>query len=138
MLYRQPEIARKLEADFREYYNIDIRLLFVPGSGINIRLVCDLMEMLPDQSRFMKHIRDDALSIEEHLLLNIQEAVTQVAYQASITAAAQAGKEYSKLQRKAPKPVDRPTVIPKPKEPKKFLKTSEIMKLFGGATLKTK
>jgi len=128
----------KLEADFRQYYQLDIRLLFVPGSVLNFRQASDLMEMLPPESRFMKHVRDDALDIDQHMLMNLQDLLARIEFQTAIAAQVAAGKEYKKALKHMPKISERPTIKAKVKEPKKFVKTSDLMKMFGGNTLKSR
>lgn len=71
---------------------------------------------LPDTSRFLKAIRNDAYSVEQHQMADLADLLVQVLYQSSISAAAGAGKEYRKLTNKRPKPLDRPVVKEKEKE----------------------
>lgn len=119
-----------MEADLRQYYNVDIRDLFDKKSNVTARLVCDLISQLPDTSRFAKLASDDAFDINQHLLASIVDALSQVAFQASISAAAQAGKDYKKVSKKAPKPMERPTVKPK-KVVRKFAKTADLIGLIN-------
>lgn len=120
----------KLEADFTQYYNSDLRDLFKPDSPMTVRWVVDHMEMLPDGSRIHKHLTNDAFDVDQHILASIYDALNQLTYQASISASAAAGKEYKKLVKGAPKPIERPTVFEKPKQKKKFARVSEIKKLL--------
>lgn len=119
-----------MEADLRQYYNVDIRDLFDKKSKVTARLICDLIYQLPDTSRFAKLTTDDAFDINQHLLASIVDVLSQVAFQASISAAAQAGKEYKKISKKAPKPMDRPSVKPK-KVVRKFAKTADLIELIN-------
>lgn len=137
-LNHEPELAEKIEADLRQYYNINLSDVFRPGSGVTLRHVLNLVEQLPGESRFMKHVRDDGFAMEEHLLASMLDTLVQIQYQTSIAAAVGAQKEYSKLMRKAPKPLERPTIKPKPKKKYKFLSTRELIDYMNGAKTKKK
>ncbi len=67
-----------------------------------------MMIELPDTSRFVKAIRKDGFSIDQHQRADLTDLLAQLLYQTSIVAAGTVGKGYGKLAKKAPKPFDRP------------------------------
>lgn len=123
-----------LEADFFQYYHIDI-YDFIRGK-ISCRRVCDLLLNLPDESRLLKRIRNDPMTSQEHLMMSVVDALDLLNYQTYYVAASNIGKDYRKAWGKAPKPGERPTYEkPKEEKPKKvFTDIGEVKRLLGNKT----
>lgn len=49
-----------IEADFRQFYGADLRDFWRRGSGMTYRWVVSHIRHLPDDSRYVKHIRHEA------------------------------------------------------------------------------
>ena len=131
MILCDPVLCRKLEADFRQYYQADLRDVFDPAGTMTVRWAMDMLEELPLESRFVQDMVNDPLTTDEHILLNIFEMLEQIFYQVSLTAAKTLGKEYRKFIDKGPKSVPRPTVRPIEKPKPVFTPTKDLMKMFG-------
>lgn len=114
-----------MEADFIEYYRIDIRDLWLDDNLVTCRLVSDLMCELPDNSRFMKAVREDDFDLNQHLQADVIDILTAILYQNSIVAAAKAQKQYKKIMSKAPKPMKRPGA-PVVVEKKQFTRPEDL------------
>jgi len=123
-------LSRKLEADFRQFYYADLGDLFREDSSMTVRWVIDMIEELPDESRFVQQIRNDPLVVGDHLLIMIFDVLNQIFYQTSLSAAQALGKEYRKYSNKAPKPIERPTITPIEKPKPKFLTGAELKEYF--------
>jgi hypothetical protein len=105
-----------LECDFTQFYGADIRDLWNPDSRMTTRWVVSHAVNLPPESRLSKFCNNDPWTYNEHLLASAVDAARQSAYFSSLAAAAQIGKEFSKYAKKGPKPIERPTIKPKPKK----------------------
>lgn len=119
------ELRRKIEADFRQYYSCDLRDLWVDESPVTVRWVIDMIDELPYDSRFVKDLRNDPLNGSDNLQLMIVDALNQILFQSSLSAAADLGKEYKKYVKKAPKPIERPQIREDKKE-KRFVSIHEL------------
>lgn len=125
-VFKDPVLFGKLEADFHQYYNISIGDLFDPRSTLTVRKIHSLTTNLPSNSRLAQHVGNDAFSIDQHLAATTIDVLRDIAFQTSITASAMAGKGYKKVLKDRPKPMERPTIIPKPKEKKHFITGREL------------
>jgi hypothetical protein len=92
---------------------------------MTVRWVIDMIDELPYDSRFVKNLRNDPLDNADNLQLMIVDALNQILYQASLSAAADLGKEYKKYANKAPKPLKRPQ-IREEKETQRFVTIQEL------------
>lgn len=123
----------KVEADFLQYYGTDIRLLFGEDPMITPRWCSDMLYQLPYESRFMKAVTktEDQFTLDQHLLANLQDALDQIRFETSVSAMAAAGKEYQKVAKKRPKPMERPgTKKPEKKKPR-FITGRELKERMG-------
>lgn len=50
-------LCRIIEADFRQFYGADLRDFWRSGSGMTYRWVASHILQLPEESRYVKHIR---------------------------------------------------------------------------------
>lgn len=125
------QLYRKLECDFTQYYRADIRDLWDKDSKMTTRWVISHIENLPDESRIVRHFRDDDFTYNEHLLAAIVDGVRTTAFYSKMGAAAQVGKDFKKYTKYAPKPIPRPTVQPKKPEKPKFTPLKEAVQLLG-------
>lgn len=124
----------KAEADFFQFYHLDIYLYF--RQEMSIRRMADLIIELPDESRLSRWFKNDPLVTRDHLLLNVVEALNFLNYQNYYVASgAVGGKEYKKIIKGAPKPIERPHYAEPPKEKKKFVSGSELKKMLQGERL---
>jgi len=119
-------LAGKLEADLRQYYQVPLRAIYGKDPNFTLREIMVLIEFLPQEARFVKHLNDDGFSATEHLLANVYDVSMQILYQSSLTASGTLQKDYAKSRKHAPKPMERPTVKPKPKRVYKFLTGAEL------------
>lgn len=135
---KDPGLFGKLEADFLEYYNIDILDLYRDDTALSIRRAVSLYALLPVDSRTIKDIRNEVLSIDQNLTLSVLELLSSVSYQTSIVASGTVDKKsYKEAMKNAPKRIERPTLREKPKEKKKFLSGRELMGMKVGERTKT-
>lgn len=84
-----------------------------------------MLDQLPVDSRFVKSARNDPLDSSDHLQLMVVDALNQILYQTALSAAADLGKDYKKYAQKAPKPIERPEIVPTVKE-RKFTSGKEL------------
>lgn len=96
---------------------------------MTVRWVIDMIDELPYDSRFMKDLRNDPLDSVDALQVMIMDTLNQILYQASLSAAADLGKEYKKYAKKAPKPIKRPQ-IREEKEPQRFATIQELKSMM--------
>src|SRR5678810_120261 len=97
-------------ADLREYYQLDIKDLFRDESPVTPRDVSILLLELPVDSRVKRWLSKSQgeFSTDQHLMATIIDILNDVAFHSSITAAGTIGKEYRKVVKKRPKPIQRP------------------------------
>lgn len=124
-------LRRKLEADLTQYYGADLRDLFDPNSKMTVRWVISHLINLPEDSRIHKHFRNDAFDSDQHLLATIVDLLKSTAYWSSVNAAAQVGKDFQKAVKGAPKPMERPTILPEEKK-KQFTPIREARAKMDG------
>jgi hypothetical protein len=126
----------KLEADFTEFYGADIRDLWRPESDMTVRWVISHMINLPDRSRVMQSLRNDPLTVDQHLMFSIMDALHKVGYFSSVAALAQIDKKDRKgIIKGVPKDVDRPKVHEEKTEKKRNFASAKDLKamgIFGG------
>jgi hypothetical protein len=103
---------------------------------MSARWVSAMMDGLPLESNIMSHLSEHEFTIDQHLSANIYDALCQLYFQSSISAAVAAGEQYSTLRSQAPKPMPRPGQKPKDavvkeKEKIAFTPTKKLQAIFG-------
>lgn len=133
-ILEDPVLLTRLEADFLQFYGIDLHDLFREDSSLTVRRVADLIDQLPTESRTVKHIIDDPWGTDQHLLANIADAMNQVWFFSRVSAASQMKKEDArKVFAQAPKLMERPSVKPKEKPKPVFLSGRQLKEILGQA-----
>lgn len=120
-----------LEADLQSEYNVDLRDLFRPGSGLTVRRVCVLLRELPLDSRIHRRMSSSKiLSYKDHLTLDLLEGIRQVSYWAYVSAVKGVDEANQRaLVRGAPKPLERPG---QEKKKKTFVSGAQLANRLGG------
>lgn len=118
-----------IEADFRQFYGADLRDFWRKGSGMTYRWVASHIQLLPEESRWVRHRRakEDLVWDQDHYQRqDIVDLLQLVVYylSAEVTKGLKAP-QIQKLHKGAPKPSSRPgTQVEKPKmTPKDELKS---------------
>lgn len=103
---RDKKTRDALEADFRQYYSLDLRDLW--RGGLNFIQVARLMTQLPRDGRLYREASKEPLSLEEHLRMSILDAVRTGSYYSMVAAQAAVGKKgWGAVVKNAPKPLKR-------------------------------
>lgn len=82
------------------------------------------------ESRFVQLTLDDPLTRSDHLMYDVLDSLNYMSFNVSVCAAGAAKKEYKKIMRKAPKPLERPTLKPRDKPKRKFVTGKELQQLL--------
>lgn len=133
-IFKDPVLLSQLEADFIQYYNLDI-YSFLRGE-IYCRRMCELVMNLPEGSRVAKKLRNDPLNTQDHLLMTLVDGINFLNFQNYYIAAGAIGKDYKKILAKAPKSMKRPTYDKEEAKPKKvFVSGRDLKQMMGGTKL---
>lgn len=124
-------LCAALRADLLSEYGVHLHSMYT-DPGMSCVLVASLLSQLPESSRLMRRLRNDCLSQDQHLLLDIVDLLAQSAFMTTVQANVALGKQTQKVFKKAPNPAERPVFV-KPEKPKfKFLSGKELRERFGG------
>jgi hypothetical protein len=136
-VFRDPVLLTRLEADFLQFYGIDLHDLYRPEASLTVRRVADLIDQLPEESRLVKYITDDPWNTNQHLLANVADAMNQVWFYSRVSAASQMkSSDAKKVFQSAPKLMERPSMKPKPKPKPQFLSGRQLKEALGQAQQK--
>ncbi len=109
--------------------------MFRENPTINLRELTVFIHYLPQDSLLIQYLRDDPLTNDQKLYLGILDALHQIEFESRISAMVDAGKQYQRVSNHRPKPIERPTIIPKKKE-KVFLKASQLKRMLEKKVIK--
>lgn len=116
--------GRRLYADFRQYYGIDLKEMYRQSSTLTPPDIAALMTALPQESRTNRWLTDDPWTENEHLLLEAMNTLRGIEYWVSCNIAMKV-KDFKKAIKNAPDPVEHPTMRPKVKPKRTFVSGKE-------------
>lgn len=101
-----------VEADFRQFYGADLRDFWRSGSGMTYRWVISHIQNLPEDSRFVKHLRQEEDLIwdqdDHHRQDMVDLLQLAVYYLQNVALKNMKGPDQKKIQKGAPKRATRP------------------------------
>jgi hypothetical protein len=118
-----------VEADFVQFYQVDIRDLFDPGKPrATPRWASNLVHQLPDESRVKRRLANSLFTPDQHIAMDISDLLKAVLYQTSVGASVwMSSSDYKKVMEGAPRPQERPVFE---KEKPKFGKGKDLIGLM--------
>jgi len=136
------EYRDRFEADLRSEYNFDLGDFYKEDSEVSVRWLVNKLSYLPQTSRLVSYISEDAFSQEDHLLTSILDVLDHIHFQTAISAAATLGSDqWKSIQEDAPTGRLRPGKRTKIEDeevveaaPVKFSSGKELSALNIGAT----
>ena len=123
-----------LRADLLSEYGVHLHSMYT-DPGVSCIYVASLALQLPDSSRTMRRLRNDAFDQKEHLLADLVDLLSFNSFMSNVSASAAAGKEAAKIFKKIPDPMKRPKFVEPEKPKRKFITGRELKERFGGGAV---
>lgn len=145
---RDEDARDALEADFQQYYNLDLfkevdlsNGVYRPTSQMSLRRVANLTSSLPTDSRIIKLVRNDPFDHRDHLLANIIDLLTRVDYWTNVVARGTV--DEASIFDNVPEPMKRPKIKEEPepeaeKEEIQFMTGRELAANLGDGAVTVK
>lgn len=124
-----------IEADFRQFYGADLRDFWRSGSGMTYRWVVSHIRHLPEDSRYVKHLRHDSGHIwnqDDHHRQDMVDLLQLAVYYLSTSVGMNLKRsDQAELHKKAPRPTRRPG---QEQEQPRMSTKQELKDFFGSLT----
>jgi len=134
LLLKDQDKFSRLEADFAEYYHIDVRDLWRPGSGLTYRRCINLVKQLRSPARTVQaEAKLGEYSLTDHILADVRDLLNMAVYLTVHTIQVEKRADLDKILKAAPKPMERLGLKDEEeKKEKKFASVRELQSMMGG------